>query len=226
MSKRIRYNRIKHIFSLIALWGICWAYGQQEPHDFDYLEKIVPPSPTAASLGTYGNIPINLSNGSPNINLPIYTLLSNDVSIPINISYSSNGVQVDGVPGQLGVDWGLQVGGAVTRTLYDEDDLGTANFHYLEGGYCNTGESEGVILSSTGTDTQKDIFNYNAMGVISGTFVLNENKQPQQLEYSDNKIEFVLYPDPNGSVIKGFKITDTSGTQYFLEKIMLMKLLI
>jgi len=48
---------------------------------------IVYPSPTAASLGKYSDIPVSYHTGVPNISVPLYTVTEGDLQLPISLSY-------------------------------------------------------------------------------------------------------------------------------------------
>ena len=54
-----------------------------------YLPNIIPPSPTAFALGNYGNIPIGMFAGSPNIHIPVLTYKTTNLEVPIQMFYSS-----------------------------------------------------------------------------------------------------------------------------------------
>lgn len=74
-------------------------------------------SPNSASLGVYGDMPVNYYTGTPNISLPLYSI--NDYGVPLNISlnYNATGVRVNNMPGWVGQNWSLQVGGVITRMV-------------------------------------------------------------------------------------------------------------
>ena len=57
--------------------------------------QIIPPSPSAAALGKYGDIPVSLYIGVPNISIPIYTVVGNGISLPINLSYHASELKVE-----------------------------------------------------------------------------------------------------------------------------------
>src|SRR5690554_2030154 len=87
--------KISLLFTL--LFAVYTVYGQigNEQTFIDYNKIEMPASPNAASLGTYGDTPINTATGVPNINIPIYTLQVDGVSVPISISYHASGIQVN-----------------------------------------------------------------------------------------------------------------------------------
>ena len=51
---------------------------------------VVPPSPEAASLGQYGNVPVSLYNGRTNISIPIYEIKGKEISLPISSKESKD----------------------------------------------------------------------------------------------------------------------------------------
>ncbi|MGI4871138.1 MAG: hypothetical protein ACRYFX_08165 [Janthinobacterium lividum] len=74
-------------------------------------------SPTAASLGTFGDVSISQYTGSPNIELPVYTVQSNGITVPIALHYNASGFRPDEHPGWVGMGWSLQAGGVITRVV-------------------------------------------------------------------------------------------------------------
>ncbi len=82
----MKYTFKKLWFILIAL--LLAGYSQsQQIEDFESLIKTpVLPSPDVASLGKYGQIPVNLNNGIPQINIPLYEMKSNNLDLNISVS--------------------------------------------------------------------------------------------------------------------------------------------
>ncbi len=76
----------------------------------DEFTKIIPPSPTAYELGKYGQIPVGYFTGTPNVSVPIYTYKAGNLSVPISLSYNSNGIKVDQLSSNVGLGWSLNVG--------------------------------------------------------------------------------------------------------------------
>jgi YD repeat-containing protein len=80
------------------------------------------PSPNAANLGLYGQIPVDLFTGNPNIDVPIYTFKSRDLSVPIHLSYHAGGIRPSDHGSWVGLGWSLQAGGVITRIQHDMPD--------------------------------------------------------------------------------------------------------
>jgi hypothetical protein len=89
----------------------------------NYIPKIV--TPDAGSLGEYGQVPVSLYNGLPDITIPIYTIKTRSLQVPISLKYYAGGNRVDDHPGWVGLGWSLHAGGVITRItngLNDEAD--------------------------------------------------------------------------------------------------------
>ena len=78
------------------------------------------PTPTASSLGRFGIIPISKYTGKAKISIPLYTLKSGNVSMPISLDYESTGVMMNTLPSWTGENWTLNVGGVITRKINDK----------------------------------------------------------------------------------------------------------
>ena len=59
----------------------------------------------------------NLYNGNPSINIPLHTLVANDISVPVGLSYTATGVKINDLGTEMGTNWTLNNGGAITRSV-------------------------------------------------------------------------------------------------------------
>lgn len=87
------------------------------------LQNLIPQSPEAAGLGKYGDIPVSTYTGVPNINIPLYTVKSGDLELPISLSYHASGIRVNEEASWVGLGWSLNAGGVITRVIRGKDDL-------------------------------------------------------------------------------------------------------
>nr|WP_199159147.1 hypothetical protein [Pedobacter sp. ASV2] len=141
-------------------------------------------SPNAASFGLYGKIPVSFYTGTPNIQIPLYTLQQKEVSIPINLNYHASGLRPDMHPGWVGTGFTLSSGGVVSRIVKDApDDYSNGNYHLgaNEGFYYNhnilntdnwnqTAQMQGIARGDEMLkDTEPDEFSFN-FGDYSGSF--------------------------------------------------------
>lgn len=191
--------------TIFNMLGIC--------QDEITLPEITPPSPTAYELGKYGQIPVGEFTGTPNVNIPLYTYKTRNLSVPISLSYSSNGIKVDQMETNVGLGWSLNAGGVITRIIRDEpDELNDVFFPEEE--LRDVGLSSPMALdyfeqiSRDEADSETDLYMYNFNG-YAGKFVFNKNGVPLLVPHKNFKVEVLQ----NGTV-QGFHITTTDGIRY------------
>lgn len=192
----------KTMLSIVMMLFCVWGYAQELP-------KIVPPSPTAYELGKYGDIPVNSFSGTIQHNIPLITYKTNNLVVPISISYNSNGIKVDQLTSNVGLGWSLNIGGVISRVVKGKPDenrtvsipqniIGNYESDEAISYFYNLGNNEAL-------DSQIDVFNFNFLGK-SGKFVLNQQKEPMLLNSSELKIERIQ---------DGFLIIDGTGVKYY-----------
>jgi hypothetical protein len=93
------------------------------------LLQVVKPSPNAAALEKYGDIPVSPFTGVPEISIPVYNITSGDISLPISLTYHASGIKVSEEASQVGLGWVLNAGGQISRNIIGYDD-------FLGNGYC------------------------------------------------------------------------------------------
>ena len=79
--------------------------------------KLIGPSPEAAAMTRYADTPVSYCLGLAQVSIPLYEVKSRSLSLPISLSYDSSGVRVDAVSGPAGLNWTLEAGGVITRTV-------------------------------------------------------------------------------------------------------------
>jgi RHS repeat-associated protein len=206
---------------------ICVFTGLKSQPVNNYLHNVIMPSPTAASMGKYTDIPVSYYTGVPNISLPIYTLTEGPLSIPISLSYHASGVKVGEAPSWVGQNWNLNAGGMISRTvqsLKDEDNPNGWLFAapipqpptYGTNGFPTSGDFCGYVehYASHTDDSEPDIFSFNFPGG-SGKFYFKKDSSIVLVPVQD--IRIVPSFSSNSSDIKhlkGFTITTPDGTKY------------
>jgi len=204
VSKPLR-NWIMAICCLMAWFNIL----AQDP------SEIAPPTPTAASLGEYGAIPVGLYTGVPSISIPIYEIQGRGISLPISLSYHASGIRVEDVPSWVGLGWALHAGGVITQNIMDKNDMGTERVDIPEGTTTSAiAQRESILLnlcSPSPKDLMPDNFSYNFCG-YSGEFVYDKDGN---CIIPDNP-NFIItkYPEPGCF----FKIVDPNGISYYFSE--------
>lgn len=89
----------------------------------DYLPNVIPPSPNAAALMKFSDVPVSPYTGTADVTVPIYTIKLRGLDVPISISYHTGGVKLKEEASWVGLGWALNAGGMISRTIMDEDDF-------------------------------------------------------------------------------------------------------
>lgn len=89
----------------------------------DYLAKpFNVTTPEVAQLIKSEIIPINYATGKAEYSIPIFEVKEGNISVPVMLKYSSNGIKVNQESTNVGLDWVLIAGGNVTKFVNDIDD--------------------------------------------------------------------------------------------------------
>ena len=187
------------------------SFAQNEKDYYHDIINVIPPSPNAASLGEYGNIPVGHFTGVPQISIPIWSVQSNELTLPISLSYHAGGFKVNEIASFVGLGWSLNAGGVISRTVIgkqdDEDGLRPPLRRANQ--YDQQLSSDYNILISIAEgdyDSQPDLYSFNFMGHI-GQFVIGDNNSILQMPWSNIQIK------KNSK--NQFKIIDENGITYY-----------
>ncbi|AZA80556.1 hypothetical protein C1637_22465 [Chryseobacterium lactis] len=146
-------------------------------------------------------LPINLYTGKPDVEIPLYTIKTGDIEIPISLKYDIGANKVEEIASNVGWGWSLQSGGSLTKIVRDIDDHdfdseaeitpcrnnGTCddiNLQFTEAKVLRLGylrrlsdklsSIQGSILSNLSDDALPDLFLVQAPG-LSSRFHLERN---------------------------------------------------
>lgn len=89
------------------------------------IQVSAPPSPEASAFGKFGDIPVGEYTGSTQLSVPLYSIQHRGLTIPIGLSYHSNGIKVSEEASIVGLGWNLNTGGLITRAIRGYDDFGS-----------------------------------------------------------------------------------------------------
>ena len=164
---------------------------------------------------------VNLNTGAVNVNIPIWEASQYGLTVPISVSYYSNGIKPSDSNGLLGV-WNLNVGGSITveqRGLYDRKDSGNpllGSGFYYSGTLIDSIPLSFVMNTVHGADdvfadSEPDIFHYNFPGG-SGEFLFNNNGDLVNL--TDKTLDIVYQENQSGILDDEIIITNTNGLVY------------
>jgi hypothetical protein len=183
--------------------------------------RVTTPSPTAASLGKFGDVPVSLYSGVPDISIPLFTAKGRTLELPIVLEYHAGGIKVEEIGSWVGIGWALEAGGTITRTVHGlvDEDLGrgyfyTGNTWYNAGNWPDPISTTLVNLKNEQIDGEPDQF-FFAFAGRSGQFVMGPTGASGPIEYraiphQKLKIEPVIFENR----ITQWTITTEDGTRY------------
>ncbi len=208
----IRKQFLGLIFSVLVIGNT--VVGQTEGYQTIQMPNLMAPSPDAFQLGTYGTMPIGLFTGSANYNIPVYDIKTSKLSLPISLSYNSNGVKVDMVSSRVGMGWVLNAGGVISKTVMGlDDDLGQLTAPPQDLLTPSVGLKdylEGVADGSIDAQPDKYTFNFNG---ITGSFIIDHNGEIITIPYHPN-LKIVRNSNVNHTEWN-FLVTAPDGVKYY-----------
>lgn len=165
------------------------------------IPPVIPPSPDAAALGKYGNTPVGLYTGIPEINIPLYTIKTKRLEVPISVSYHALGNKVSEVASWIGLGWSLNAGGAVSRSVVGRPDYPDgfwSSYTIKTASQITSSDHDYLKAISDGlSDGESDYYFYNFNG-RSGKFIYPQNNSqtpylipqvPIAISFTSNRFE-------------------------------------
>lgn len=174
----MQYNRNRKItLSILCLFGISFYSGQNIP---------TIKSPQTYSIEKFGNIPVSMNTGSVSydINLFNYRDIYNGSGYNIGLRYYGTGFVPAKKSNYVGLDWSLDIGGAISREVRGLPDDFFSDWPKKQGLY---GYLEGV---KTSNKTNNDIYNQNYSQLPSGNGGIGIKTGAYAFEIEPDKFSF------------------------------------
>jgi hypothetical protein len=92
---------------------------------------VIPPSPSVASFQQVDFSKVNLYNGLPIINIPVFQIELGDFKFPIDLKYRYDGFKVEEIAGWLGLGWSINAGGMISHVVKGKADESTFGYDYV-----------------------------------------------------------------------------------------------
>jgi len=108
---------------MLASLSICISTSAQTPNnEFKKMASVPLQSPQASALCKYVEFPVSYYNGLAQVSLPIYEIVTGDISVPISLSYHGGGIKVQEEASWVGLGWALSAGGVISHDIKGVDD--------------------------------------------------------------------------------------------------------
>ncbi len=198
------------VIAMLIGGGTAMAQGNDYGED---LTKITTPSSNVSSLLKFTELPVNYSTGTPDISIPIYTINTGKLTLPVTLKYVASGIRVAENSGSVGLGWSLSAEGAIQQGIFGLEDDGTYRQYGLQwtnAALLPTSTDDYHLLESLNTgglDGVPDVYTFSFPG-NGGKFIYADSFRclPQQ-----NLAISTAYNGPDQS----WTIVDQNGTQYF-----------
>ncbi|NLR79734.1 RHS repeat domain-containing protein [Chitinophaga eiseniae] len=210
----------KSVLFLSVFLGVVIGGVAQTSSDVPNLEpnRILLPSPNAATINKGADASVNLSTGTPSVGIPFYTINSRSLSLPISINYASNGIRVNELASNVGLGWSLNCGGAISRIVLGKPDEKRAewgqvldnfntDFHLLNRAVFD------FAMEQTLADRESDLFSINMNG-LDAKFIMDANNEPASLNTTNLRIKKL-----GATLTSGFQVTDENGIVYTFDAV-------
>ena len=177
---------LKSIFAIFILFPIITVNGQAAFQKYGGAGHVGDlPKPTeffnSASLDN-----VDHQSGTLNVSIPLYTIQSGKLELPISLQYQASGIKADYDPSVVGIGWVLNAGGKILTNVIGKADNGptgidaminpwsalpyTTTSIPLEGNLTN--RQYVIDLIAGKRDNARDVYNYQLPN-LSGSFVRN-----------------------------------------------------
>jgi len=160
-------------------------------------------SPQAADFVKFGNIQSSKHNGLLNLSIPLFNVSEGEFSESVSISYNSSGFMPAKRGGMIGLNWHLNVGGTINRTVRGVADEYKGN-PGTGGGKLN-GFYYGISVFPL---VNNDVYTFSSVAGHSDADHFWENQPPAQGAQDSDAFE--AQPD-----LFSFNFHGISGTFYF-----------
>ncbi|WP_169630288.1 RHS repeat domain-containing protein [Flavobacterium humi] len=206
----------KYTIALLACLT-AWMGRAQETATVE-MQNFAPKSPEAAAFLKYGEYPVDLSTGVPNISIPIYTVQAGNYALPISLNYHASGIRVSDEATWVGLGWNLDAGAQIVLDVRDAPDEYNQSYDNVPNADAiNTyisnhpeGYNDSYFQTLKSESWVRDVYNFSSP-TASGKFVIDNKANETITVYPPDafKVEFLHIVGKTG-----FKITDALGNVY------------
>lgn len=208
-------KRLRSILHLISLWILVHT-NVAMLHAFSPVtqpeQDVWPQAPQAYKFNEVKMPTPDLATGAVNLGIPLYTIQAEDLSIPLELRYRSNGIRVDDDPYPVGYGWTFTPSLRITRTVLGRPDgkyefvgdRSPSDIDHATAHRCMVNKS--FLGKSPGLDAERDILTINLAG-ISFNGILEDGiiRTPGHEEYkvkAASDLSSITVTDPFGNIWK------------------------
>jgi len=186
---------------------------------------ITPALPNEAAFKKYIDNPVNHNTGIPQISIPLYTIQSGPLTVPVSLSYHAGGIKVDEIATSVGLGWVLNAGGMVSRSVRgNPDEDGQRGFinedktvSYVKSQFNNVVGLQNIFNSAMNGehDFESDEYTFNFPGYSGRFYYSQEEKRFFMQPWRDDISIEQIYDPTHTASLTGWIFTDANGTKYY-----------
>lgn len=156
------------------------------------------------------NSNVDLASGTGTISIPVLEMQTNDLTIPITLTYQTTGIRVTDLNnGPLGIGWNMTGGGKITRIIRGSSDIRwpMEEFKNMEQVWSDVENPYRMH------NYESDLYFYETP-TVTGLFILDANLNAVPIPYQNVEIVWHSTDLEDGY----FTIRDSSGNEYVFGK--------
>lgn len=189
----------------------------------------------------FTQVSVSPLTGAASVNIPIYTVKSGQVTLPVSLSYDGSGVKPKDSEGSAGMGWQLNAGGQITRVVRGlpddctKDDSSKQRLGWMSKLDTAANKISGFAIANNGStcsyetsdisyittnfpfkdDTEPDMFYVSAPGLSCQLVYDRADSVFRPVNYQDLVITYTTVgTGNNASNIASFTITNDKGVKY------------
>ena len=180
------------------------------------VNTIIPPSPTSAVFRQFAGFTPNMSTGTVNVPIDLYTIQVGDFRIPFSLQYYTQGIKCTDNPYPAGYGWIFSPGLRITRTIMGRPDMyfpmeikEINDFDYLKSAiYDEESHKHSGWPDERLRDTQHDFFTIH-LPQGNYTFLLEKEGDRYVAHTANNNLKIVVRD------LIDIEVTDGDGVMYY-----------
>ena len=191
-------------------------------------DEIKRPSANAQQFTSIASSGIGLHTGQLSVNIPLFTLQSKGIDVPVSLAFSGGEVTHQSEASPVGLGWSLLAGGVISVTIRDKEDTKTSSKTKIPWQY------DRDYLTRKWDEQAHNIYTYPNKFDEAMNLILSGDYAPDSYKYTfqgysgdivftfdgNDKLQGKLYPDETFKISKtteGYKIITDDGIQYYFE---------
>lgn len=199
-------NKIVLVLCITVICCFKVVFPQSGDRYAQNLPSFTPSSPQASAIIQYQNYPIDYRTGTPDIEIPLFTIDTKIGRIPFALSYHPGRLKSSDLTGPVGYGWTLTPNIGISRTINGKDD---EKYMPIAPGDMSYGTLQGLANPLSSIEEELDDYYYSLLNK-SGSFLRHNQKDG----FVTNPYEPIVISKKGGWGGNDYTIIDEKGVIY------------